>query len=137
MRTSLSTASYLTGSQVLSLNFAPDAPKAELTREGDDWVVPSEGGGLDNILSAVSNISSKLDRLPLDQIGQNLNTTLRSASGAMTSLQELAKNANSGLSPALGPAADHHHRAAGRRGARRAGVRLARQRLWQQLAIPA
>ena len=101
MRVSLSTASYLTGSQVLSLDFAPSSPPAELTKDGDDWVVPSEGGGLDNILSAVSNISSKLDRLPLDQIGQNLNTTLRSASGAMTSLQDLAKNANSGLSPAL------------------------------------
>ncbi len=101
MRVSLATASYLTGSQVLSLNFDPDAPKAELTKVGDDWVVPSEGGGLDTILSTVGNISAKLDRLPLDQIGQNLNTTLRSASGAMTSLQELATRANSGLSPAL------------------------------------
>jgi paraquat-inducible protein B len=101
MRAQLRTSSYLTGSQVLALDFVPNAPKAELVREGEDWVIPSQSGGLDNILAAFSNISGKLDRLPLDEIGANLNTTLRSASGAMTSIQELANRANSGLSPAF------------------------------------
>ena len=62
---------------------------------------PARAAGFDNILSAVSNIASKLDRLPLDEIGANLNGTLRSASGAMASVQELAKRAEGGLSPVL------------------------------------
>lgn len=101
MRAQLRTASYLTGGQILALDFVLNAPKAELLRQGDDWVIPSQGGGLDNILAAFSNISGKLDRLPLDEIGANLNGTLRSATGALTSIQEFATRASTGLSPAF------------------------------------
>ena len=101
MRAQLQTASFLTGSMVLALTFDKDAAPAQLTKQDDDWVIPSEGGGLDNILSSASNIVNKLDRLPLDEIGANLNRTLRSASGAMTNIGELANRANSGLSPAF------------------------------------
>ena len=101
MRAQLKTSSYLTGSQVLALDFVPNAPKAFLVHQGEDWIIPSQSGGLDNILAAVSNLSGKLDRLPLEEIGANLNNTLRSASGAMGSLQELANGANRGLSPAF------------------------------------
>ena len=99
MRVQLRTASYLTGQMVLALDFVPNAAPAEMTREGEDWVLPSQGGGLDNILTAASDIAAKLDRLPLEQIGQNLNTALRSASGAMVSVQDLALKANTGLTP--------------------------------------
>lgn len=101
MRAQLRTSSYLTGQLFVALDYASNAPPAELDREGDDWVIPSQGGGLDNILAAVSDISGKLDRIPLDQIGQNLNMALRSASGAMGSIQDLATKANSGLTPTL------------------------------------
>lgn len=99
LRVQLRTGSYLTGQMVLALDFAPNAPPAELVHDGEDWVLPSESGGLDNILSSVSAIASKLDRLPLDEIGQNLNGALRSASGAMVSIQDLATKANTGLTP--------------------------------------
>lgn len=101
MRTQLQTTSYLTGAKALSLTFLPGAPAAELIRDGDAYVIPSINGGLDNILSSVSDIASKLNRVPIDEIGTNLNTTLRSASGAMGSVQELARKADSGLSPVL------------------------------------
>ena len=101
LRTQIKTASYLTGQMVLALDFVANAAPAEVTREGDNWVLPSTGGGLDNILTAVSDIAGKLDRLPLDQIGANLNATLRSASGAMGSIQDLVKKTDAGLTPAL------------------------------------
>jgi len=99
MRAQLQTASYLTGQQVLSLNFVQGAPPMDLVQVGADMVIPSQGGGLDNILQAVSDMASKLDRLPLDQIGQNLNAVLRSASGAMASVDGLVKRADAGISP--------------------------------------
>jgi paraquat-inducible protein B len=86
---------------LLSLNFDPNAPAAELTQDASGWVIPSESGGLDNILASASNIANKLDRLPLDQIGANLNNTLRSASNALASVGDLANRANTGLSPAF------------------------------------
>jgi len=99
LRAQLQTANYLTGQQVLALSFAPNAQPMELQQVGNDLVIPSQGGGLDNIVQALSDMAGKLDRLPLEQIGQNLNSTLRSASGTMTSLDTLVKRADSGLSP--------------------------------------
>ena len=99
MKAQLQTASYITGQQVLALVIVPGATPGEIVQDGKDLVIPSQGGGLDNILTAVSDMAGKLDRLPLDQIGQNLNGTLRSASGALASVQELVRNANTGLTP--------------------------------------
>ncbi len=101
MRAQLQTASYLTGQRVLALDFVANARPADVVMEGDDIVLPSAGGGLDNILVAASDIAGKLDRLPLNQIGQNLNGALRSASGAMASVQDLVKRADAGLTPTL------------------------------------
>lgn len=101
MRAQLKTASFITGALVLSLEIIPGLPPAEMAMEGPDAIIPSTGGGFDGILSSVSSIAGKLDRLPLDEIGNNLNTTLRSASGAMGSVQDLARKADAGLSPVL------------------------------------
>jgi len=101
MRAQLQTASYLTGQRVVALDFVPNAKPADVVMEGDDIVLPSQGGGLDNILVAASDIAGKLDRLPLDELGQNLNGALRSASGAMASVQDLVKKADAGLTPTL------------------------------------
>ena len=101
MRAQLQTASYLTGQRVVALDFVANPRPADVVTEGDSIVLPSQGGGLDNILVAVNDIAGKLDRLPLDQIGQNLNGALRSASGAMASVQDLMKKADAGLTPTL------------------------------------
>ena len=101
MRAQLQTASYLTGQMVLALDFVPDPAPAELEVRGSDVILPSRSGGLNNILVAAEDIAGKLGRLPLDEIGQNLNGALRSASGAMASVQDLVKRTDAGLAPAL------------------------------------
>ncbi len=101
MRAQLQTASYLTGQMVLALDFVQDAAPAELAVNGADVVLPSKSGGLSNILVAAEDIAGKLGRLPLDEIGQNLNGALRSASGAMASVQDLVKKTDAGLTPTL------------------------------------
>ena len=101
MRAQLQTASYLTGQRVVALDFVPNARPADVVMDGGDIVLPSQGGGLDNILVAAGDIAGKLDRLPLDQIGQNLNGVLRSTTGAMNSVQDLVKKADAGLTPTL------------------------------------
>ena len=101
MRTQLQTSSFLTGQKVLALNLQPDAPKAEMVKEGDYFVIPSSGGSFDSILGTVTEIANKINRLPLDEIGSNLNGTLRSANTAMGSVNELVRKTDNGLSPVL------------------------------------
>jgi len=115
MRTTLATQSYLTGQLLVSLDFVPDAPPAQVSREGDAIVLPSQLGN--GVLAALSGVSQKLADLPLKQIGDNLNATiaalnaivgspelkqaLGSVATTMTSVQDLVKKADAGATPLL------------------------------------
>ncbi len=117
MRAVLESSSLLTGQKAISLAFVPDAPPQDVSKEGDSLVMPSQGGGLDNITSSLSDISTKLDRIPFDEIGRNLNSALaavsRTISGpdmknalqklsqTLTDVQHLVRHTDQNLSPVL------------------------------------
>ncbi len=117
MRAVLESSSFITGQKSISLQFVPNAPAAAVGHEGEALVMPSQGGGLDNITTSLSDISSKLDRIPFDEIGRNLNAALdsvnRTVSGpevknaltrlseTLTDVQHLVRHTDQGLTPAL------------------------------------
>ena len=83
LRASLASASLITGSQMLSLDFQPDAPAVSVTKEGDDFVIPTtESGGFSEIASAATGVLNKINTLPFSQIGTNLNGFLGSLNKA-------------------------------------------------------
>ncbi len=85
MRAEVSSSSLLTGSSDISLTFVPDLPPAKITQEGEEIVLPSQAGtGLAGIESALSMLSNKLSSIPLDQIGQNLNSLLSHADSTVS-----------------------------------------------------
>jgi paraquat-inducible protein B len=83
MRMELATVSYLTGQKMLALTPVPGAKPIRLTREGDAYVLPSQEGGLDSTVASLADISAKLDKIPFDQIGNNLNRLLVTANGTL------------------------------------------------------
>ncbi len=117
MRAVLESSNFLTGQKDIALQFVPNAPPAELGQEGDSLLLPSQGGGLDNITSSLSDIATKLDEIPFDQIGKNLNATLASLSetvggpevknalqklsATLTDVQRLVQNTDKGMEPVL------------------------------------
>lgn len=117
MRAVLESSSFLTGQKAISMQLMPNAPPATVTKEGDALVMPSQGGGLDNITTSLSDISTKLDRIPFDQIGRNLNDMLaslnRTVSGpavknaieklseTLTDVQHLVRHTDQNLTPVL------------------------------------
>jgi paraquat-inducible protein B len=76
VRAELDTGSFITGQKIITLAKVPGAGRARLTTEGDALVMPSAAGGLDNTLANLSDISGKLDKIPFQQIGENLNKLL-------------------------------------------------------------
>jgi paraquat-inducible protein B len=78
-RAQLQTSNLLTGQMAVAFVFVPDAPAATVTEENGVIMVPSTPGGLAGITSGLSDIVQKLNRVPLDQIAQNLNDTLHGA----------------------------------------------------------
>ena len=117
MRAVLESSSFITGSKAISLEYVPGAAPADIGHEGDAIVMPSQGGGLDNITSSLSNVATKLEKIPFDEIGRNLNATLasinRTVSGpdvtlalqklreTLTDVQHLVRHTDQNLTPVL------------------------------------
>ena len=120
LRTHLEGGNLITGQKMLSLEIDADAAPAELGKEEDTLIVPSSensGGGLDEVATSANQLLKKIDRMPFEQIGANLNDTLKGANdvvngrqlkqalthlnGALVSAQQLVRHADAGATPAL------------------------------------
>jgi paraquat-inducible protein B len=117
LRASLQSASLITGQQLVALEFYPDAPPAEVSMDGPDYVVPAtEGGGFAGLTASATELLNKVNTMPFDQMGKNLDGILKSVNdvaqgpqmkkaltelaGMIASAQNMVQNLNSGLSPA-------------------------------------
>jgi paraquat-inducible protein B len=81
LRAKLESASLLTGQMQVSLDFAPDAPPAASSLDGNSYVVPVlPTGSAGDIMTSASAIMAKLQTFPFDQIGRDLDSTLKGAS---------------------------------------------------------
>jgi paraquat-inducible protein B len=76
MRARLASANLLTGQQQISLEMVLDAAPAELAVVNGAIVFPTAPGQFAGILDAVNLVLAKIDAMPLQQIGDNLNGTL-------------------------------------------------------------
>jgi paraquat-inducible protein B len=117
LRAKLESANLLTGQMQVALEMVAHAEPAELGVEGNVLVLPTVPGQFAGITDAVNQLLAKLDRLPFEQIGQSLNETLRGVDGlvngqelkqsvvslqaTLASVQDLAKQLDQGLAPAL------------------------------------
>ena len=118
MRASLQSASLITGQQMVALDFVRDAPPAEVTMDGSDFVLPTtEGGGFAGLQASATALLDKVNTIPFKQIGDNLGSILRSAndvangpqmkkaltdlSSTIGDLNNLVGHLDSGMSPAL------------------------------------
>ena len=118
LRASIGSSNLLTGQKEVALIMQPDAPAADLGTDGDTLVLPTvDTGGLDNLAQSASAIMAKLDRVPFEQIGQNLNETLSGTNklandqqlhdavvklqSTLTEVQALVHAADTGMQPVL------------------------------------
>jgi paraquat-inducible protein B len=85
MRAQLRTASLLTGQLYVALDFFPNAPKVKPRKDApkldDDDLpeIPVVQSSLLQLQEAISAIANKVQKLPLEQVAGDLQTTLRSA----------------------------------------------------------
>jgi len=99
MRAEIGTSSYITGQKVITFTIVPGAAPVKLTREGDAYVLPSQSSNLDSTLASLSDIATKLDKVPFQQIGENLNALLKTTNDTVGGAQ--TKQAIASLSQSL------------------------------------
>ena len=79
LRASLQSASLITGQQNVALDFDPDASPEDVSMDGPDYVIPAtEGGGFSGLTASATELLNKVNTLPFEQIGKNLDGILKS-----------------------------------------------------------
>jgi paraquat-inducible protein B len=95
LRGQLRTGSLLTSQLYIALDFFPNETQAALAVEPVRIVLPTVPGSLDELQSQLLSIARKLDKVPFDDIGANLNTTLVQANGMLAQATKTLERAES------------------------------------------
>ncbi|HEB88986.1 MAG TPA: MCE family protein, partial [Deltaproteobacteria bacterium] len=95
------TNNLLTGKKAVEFDLLENAEPAEIVMGEAYPVLPTTAGGLDVITDRVARIVAKVDGLPIESIGRNLEEVLRSLSVTLGEMEALTGAANRDLVPGL------------------------------------
>ena len=104
MRAQLKTGNILTGKLEIALDFHPDAPPAEINWDGPVPELPTVPSPIEEFKAGLMNFVQRLDDVPMEQIGNNLN-------GVLAELRVLSHSMNVELVPSLAATLDNAERA--------------------------
>ncbi|WP_118183491.1 intermembrane transport protein PqiB [Paraburkholderia phosphatilytica] len=79
LRGQLRTGNLITSQLYIALDIFPKAPRAKVDISQDPIVLPTMPNTLDELQVQVADIAKKLDAVPFDKIGNNLNDSLQNA----------------------------------------------------------
>lgn len=89
MRAQLATANLLTGQLQVDLDFVKDAEPASLDLSGEYPAIPTIPTPLDKLASGLTQIVNRLEKVPIEQIGDDLNKAMRSLTATLDSANAL------------------------------------------------
>jgi paraquat-inducible protein B len=99
LRAQLKTGSLISGARYVALEFFPDTKPVTLDWSKLPLELPTQPGSLESIENGVSDFVKKLNNLPLEQIGNNLNQTIVGVQGTLTNTDHLLMDANRLIAP--------------------------------------
>ncbi|VVE74340.1 mammalian cell entry protein [Pandoraea captiosa] len=99
LRGQLRTGNLLTGQLYVALDFFPSAKPAKAERIGETLYMPTVPNTLDQLQLQIADIASKLDKIPFDSIGQNLDSSLRKLDKTLESAQGLFRQLDGEIAP--------------------------------------
>jgi len=79
MRAQLRAGNLITGQLYVALDFPPQAKKADVDTKDRPLRIPTETASLDQIQTRITDIVTKIDQIPFDDIGKRLNSALGNA----------------------------------------------------------
>lgn len=100
-RGQLRTGNLLTGQKYIALDFFPDAPKAEVDWDKPIPEVPTLAGGFEELQSMLTRIAAKLDKLPYEEIANDLRTALQSLDKTLKGVDQLVERLDTQVAPEL------------------------------------
>lgn len=97
LRAQVRTGNLLTGQLYVALDFMPKAAKAKVDAAQVPLPIPTVRGTLADLQPQLADIIARLGKVKFDEIGSDLQTTLRSAGAAGDGLQQTLASANAAI----------------------------------------
>ena len=86
LRAQLRTANLLTGTQYIAFDFMPKSAPAQLAMSNGAPLVPTVPGTLSELQPQIAEIVAKVSKVPFDEIGRDLSSTLKQAQASIRTL---------------------------------------------------
>ena len=103
LRAQLRTGNLLTGQLYIALDFFPKAPKVTV-QQSAMIELPTVPNGLDELQTQISTITTKLSKVPFEEIGHDLQKSLATLNKTLTSAEKLAETLNQDVAPEVASA---------------------------------
>jgi paraquat-inducible protein B len=100
LRVQLKMGSLLTGQLYVDMDLYPDEPPAEIKWDGMYPELPTIPTPMEEITRNISQIVKKLDKIPLEEIGNDLRDTMANLNKTTEHLQTLVQNLDANVAPA-------------------------------------
>ncbi len=110
LRGQLRSGSLLTGQLYVSFDYHPNAPKARLDLSQEEPELPVVPGALTELEAKLSSVVDKIDRMPLEAIGNELKKDLEGLDQTLQGATKLMSNADAELVPRLKTGLEDLHR---------------------------
>ena len=88
LRAQLRSSSLITGQLYIALDFFPKASKVAFDSTTTPLEIPTIAGSLQEIQTTLASIANKLEKVPFDQIGQDVQQTLKNANRLIVQIDE-------------------------------------------------
>jgi paraquat-inducible protein B len=109
LRGQLRSGSLLTGQLYVSFDFYPNAPKAKVDLRPEEPELPVVSSTLVELEDKVTHIVDKIDKMPLEAIGNGIKKDLESLDQTLKDANKLISNADAQLVPGLKTAVEDLH----------------------------
>jgi paraquat-inducible protein B len=112
-RAQLKSANLITGQLYVALDFFPNASPAKANWHSSPAALPTVPGALEDIQETLGRIANKLDKVPIEAIGNNLNQTLQNLNATLISADKVVKQLDTSVLPELHGTLEQAHKALG------------------------
>jgi paraquat-inducible protein B len=101
LRGQLRSGNLLTGQLYVALDFFPNAPKITLDPTRTPLQIPTVPGAFEELQTLLGSIVSQLERVPFEQIGDDVHRTLVRLDPLLQAVDKLVKDLDTGIAPEL------------------------------------
>ncbi len=106
LRAQLKTGNLLTGQLYVDIDFYPEAPPVIAELGGTYPVIPTIPTPLEQIAESVSRIVKKVEKIPFDKIGKDLQVAIESLTAMLDEIKVMSGNINQETIPKVNSALD-------------------------------